>query len=310
MRYIAYFLVLLALSFLTACQPFEKRESDVRERLTALETKGLPDSVIAPARLALVAAQGNKARNRDGEANKELNKALAAVKNAEEFLEKTLTTKKPEVVARYNALVSETEKSFRGLHRTAADSILQQIDNWLKIDFVFRAERIIQQFERDLPRMKRAQHLADSIRPIINGSNWRFTETTTHAHDRNVNAVENKTFRFNRDGTAYFEERKTGQSAPNLRENWRFETWGTWDMKGDTINVIATRFTQHRQEFWQFNELTRKWGHVNEQNQFVEGRARVIPAETLTMADNPDDVVKQNRFIVYKDLIDEFTRQR
>ena len=309
MKHFIYLSVLAAL-FLTACQSFEQRAGDVRERLAVLETKGLPDSITSPVRLALVSAQDNRARNRGGEANKALNKAVAAVKHAEDFLEKTLTTKKPEVAARYNTLVGRVEKDLRGMHKASADTIMRQVDSLLKIDFVFRAERIINQFERDYPRMQRAQHLADSIRPLINGTIWRFTETTKHAHDRNVNSVENKLFRFNRDGTSYFEERKQGQSAPNLRENWRFETWGNWDMKGDTIHLLATRFTQHRQEFWQFNELTGKWGHVNEQNQFVEGRPRVIAAETLTKADDPADIVRQNRFITYRDLLDEYTRQR
>jgi hypothetical protein len=296
------------LLFLTACQSFEQKVSDVRNRLTVLETKGLPDSVVSPARLALVSAQDNNARNRGGEANKALNKALAAVKHAEEFLENTMTTKKPEVVAMYNALVTKVENDLRGLHKKDADSALHQIDSLLKIDFVFKAERFINHFEKDYPKMSKAQATADSLRPKINGSTWVFTETTKNTEDKNVNAVEKKTFKFNRDGTSYFVEEKKGQSSPNLKEEWKFETWGKWDIKGDTVWVIATKFTQHKQTFWQFNELTKKWGHVNTENKFVEGKPNVIDAETLTMEKNPADVLKQNRYITHQDLIDEYKR--
>ena len=310
MKYLIVISALTVALFLTACQPFEARFADVRDRLNALEGKGLPDSVIAPVRLSLVAAEGHRARNRGSDANKALREGLAAVVRAEDFLENSLSVKLPEIRKRRDALAARVNSDLRGLHKQSADSILQQIDSLLDIKFVFRAERVVKQMEDNFPRKQRSQHLADSIRPLINGTVWTYTERTTHAHDKNVNAVENKTFRFNRDGTAYFEERKQGQSAPNLRENYRFETWGTWDMRGDTIHILANRFTQHRQEFWQLNELTGRWGHINTDRQFIEGRANVIPAETLTMAVNPEEVVLQNRFIAYSDLLNEFTRQR
>ena len=309
MKHLIWVSCLAAILFLVGCKSFDERVVEVNERLSVLENKGLPDSVVSPARLALTSAQGNNARNRGGEANKDLKKAETAVANAEEFLENTLNTKKPEVVARFNKIVKNVDNDLRGLHRKDADVVLNQIDSLLKINFVFKAEKIINQFEKDYKKMTRAQFLADSLRPKINGSTWTFMETTKNTEDKNVNATEKKVFKFNKDGSSYFVEQKSGQSTPYLKEDWKFETWGTWDMKGDTVHVIATKFTQHKQTFWQFNELTKKWGHVDTKNQFVVGKPNVIEAETLTLAKNPEDIVKQNRYITYQDLLDEYKKQ-
>lgn len=310
MKHLIWISFLAAALFLTGCKSFEERTIDVRERLSALENKGLPDSVVSPARLAYVSAQDNKARNRGSEANSDLKRAEAAVVHAEEFLVNTINTKKPEVIGRFNIIVKNTEADLRGLHKKDADSVLSQIDSLLKIDFIFKAEKGINQFEKDFPKMKRAQFVADSLRPKINGSTWTFMETTKNTEDKNVNATEKKVFKFNRDGTSYFVEEKHGQSAPNLKEDWKFETWGNWDIKGDTVHVIANKFTQHKQTFWQFNELTKKWGHYDsDKKEFVDNKPNVIAAETLTSAKNPEDIVKQNRYIVYQDLIDEYKKQ-
>lgn len=292
----------------TGCKSYEQKVEGVQSRLKALEDKGLPDSVITPVRIAIVASQGEKKRNRGGEANKKLKEATSAVKKAEDFFENSLSVKKPEVAARFNSVREKVSKELKGLHKYDADSLLSEVDSLLKKDFVFKAERALEKFEKDYPKMARAQVLADSLRPKVRGR-WVFTEVTKHQEDKNVNAVEKKVFTFEGNGKSMFVEEKHGQSAPNLKEDWKFETWGNWDMKGDTVWVIATKFTQHKQTFWQFNENTRKWGHMNNENKFVDGKPNEIAAETLTLDKNKDAIVKQNRYIVYRDLQDEYKKQ-
>ena len=290
------------------CKSYEQKLESTQSRLKAIEDKGLPDSVVTPVRMAIVASQGEKKRNRVGEANKKLKEATLSVKKAEDFLEKSLSVKKPEVIARFNSFKEKASKELRGLHKLDADSLLGAADSLLKIDFFFKAERFLDKFEKDYPKMVRAQVVADSLRPKVRGR-WVFTETTKHQENKNVNAVEKKVFSFDGNGKSMFVEEKHGQSAPNLKEDWKFETWGNWDMKGDTVWVIATKFIQNKQTFWQYNELTKKWGHMNSDNKFVENKPNEIAAETLTLEKNKDDIVKQNRYILYQDLLDEYKKQ-
>jgi hypothetical protein len=307
MKYLVGIFALSAMLLLTACASFEDRAANVQQRLSVLEQKGLPDSVISPIRLSFATAQGAKQRNRGSEANKSMRAALEATKHAEVFLEKALTEKKPEVVARHSALSEKSANDLRGLHKRDADSLLERAKGFLDDDLVFRADNIISQLERDYPRMLRDQAIADSIRPRVQGT-WVFTDTAKHTEDRSVNAVERKTFTLNRNGTARFVAEKRGQSAPALREEWRNETSGTWDLRGNVVHLIAERFVQHRQTVWQLNHQTGRWGHIDPgTSQFVEGRPRIIPAETLER-DHPD-ISRQNLFIPFRDLEAEYRRR-
>ncbi|MDR0303426.1 MAG: hypothetical protein LBH98_01465 [Chitinispirillales bacterium] len=307
MRHLLVISLFIAL-LLVGCQSFQKKIEDTQARLMMLENKGLPDSLITPIRISITAAQGEMKRNRGGNANKNLKAAITAVKKAEEVLENSIETKKPEIIARYNSVKDKVKKDLRALHKYDADSALAVVDSFIKIDFVFKAEAFLEKFEKDYPKLLRAQFIADSLRPKVQGT-WTFIETTKNSEDKNVNAIEKKIFSFNKGGNSKFVEEKHGQSSTNLKEDWKFETWGTWDMKGDTVWVIATKFIQNKQTFWQFNELTKKWGHVDNENKFVDNKPNVIEAETLTIEKNKDDIVKQNRYIIYQDLLDEYKKQ-
>jgi hypothetical protein len=44
-------------------------------------------------------------------------------------------------------------------------------------------------------------------------------------------------------------ESKEGQSGTYLKEDWEFQSSGTYDFKGDTIMLSITRFASVRQDF-------------------------------------------------------------
>ena len=63
-----------------------------------------------------------------------------------------------------------------------------------------------------------------------------------------VKALEKKIFTFNKDGSAKFVESKKGQSSPALKEDWEFNSWGRWELIGDTVYLSVNRFKAVRQE--------------------------------------------------------------
>ena len=300
MNYLSVLWIAAAVFVLVGCKSFDDKAKDVNERLTFLEQKGLPDSLIAPARLALSTAQGEKRRNKPTDADKKMKEAITAVKVAEIALEKSLTDTKQDVIVRYNALAAKVDKDFRGLHKQEADSLLKKADSLIKIDHIFKAQDIVRNFENDYSKKVKDQALADSLRLRVVGT-WTFLDTAKHSEDKTVNAVDRKVFTFRKDGTAYFLGEKKGKISPYAKIDAKFETFGTWDIKGDVIYITATKFVQYKQSSEQLNELTGKWGHVNPQNgQFVEGKPNVIPGETLGAGHK--DLAKQNRNVSFKEL--------
>jgi len=307
MKYLVGLFALAAL-FLAGCQSYEDLSSNVEERFEVLLQKGLPDSLITPIRMPLTTARLDKQRKRSSDAQRNMKVALEAVVRAEKYLEKSLSEIKPQVVAARNSLAARAGNELRGLHKADADSIIAVVDSFLNINFVFRAQNVVQQFERNFAGMVTAQATADNIRPRVAGT-WVYLDTAKHAFDRNVNAVDRRVFVLNRDGTGRFTSEKRGQSAPNLREEWRFETVGTWDLRGNNIHLHATRWSGSDQRFWQLNENTGRWGFMNhETNQFIDNQPSIVAAETLD-SDHPD-IAKQNLFISFDDLQRDFRRQR
>ncbi|MCL1945660.1 MAG: hypothetical protein FWF51_00705 [Chitinivibrionia bacterium] len=298
MKYLIGFCIASVL-ILVGCKSFEDNEKDVSKRLAVLEQKGLPDSLISSARLALSQAQGDKRRNKPTDADKKMKEAISLVKNAEVALQNSLASK-PDVVARLNALSEKSNKDFRGLHKKEADSLLAAADSLLKIDYVFKAQNIVSNFENDYAKKLKDQATADSLTLRIVGT-WTFLDTAKHSEDKNVNAVDRKVFTFKKDGGAYFLGEKKGQTSPYSKIDAKFETFGTWDIKGDVIYITATKFVQHRQSSWQMNEFTNKWGHISPQTgQFVEGKANVVEGETLDTGHK--DLDKQSRNVSFKEL--------
>jgi hypothetical protein len=55
------------------------------------------------------------------------------------------------------------------------------------------------------------------------------------------NAVRKSVYVFKKDGSLEMSVEKKGQSSADTKEDWKFLSWGTWDMKGDTILMRVTR---------------------------------------------------------------------
>jgi len=306
MKYLIGLAALAVILLFAGCKSFEQKVADVQERLAVIEKKGLPDSVITPIRLSLATAQSDKGRKRSGDANKNIKKAITAVKSAEDFLEKSLTEKKPEVISRRNALAEKVDKDFRGLHKKEADSLIALADSFINIDFYFKAEHVILHLEREYDKLKKAQALADSIRPKIAGT-WSYIDTIRHSEDKNVNAIEKKIFVLNKNGTGKFTAEKKGQSGPFMKEDWKFERFGTWDVKGGVLYLTTSRYIGHEQKTWQLNEITGKWGHMTKEG-FVEGKPFVVAREVLE-ADHKD-IHKENINIPFRDLENEYKHSK
>ncbi len=86
---------------------------------------------------------------------------------------------------------------------------------------------------------------------------------------------------------------KKGKSGPKLKEDWKFESYGTWEMKGDTIHILTDRFVCPRQNLWELKV-------VDEKEQWVLN-------EQPTFDDSVTDG-SQDRHISYSNLIEDFRK--
>ncbi|MCL2690475.1 MAG: hypothetical protein FWE57_11610, partial [Chitinispirillia bacterium] len=122
------------------------------------------------------------------------------------------------------------------------------------------------------------------------------TETRTRSEaNRDINALERKVFTFHRDGRVNLVESKRGQSGEFLREDWEFRSWGTYDMKGDTVMLSIDRFAAVRQMFQRIHR--------------VDGRM-IWKDEPGPVYDSAITDGSQDRFIAWDDLKADFRQTR
>ncbi len=283
----------LALVFLVGCGISDEKLDAANLRLDELLNKGLPDSLVSPAKVSLYAATESKKRGRSGEAKLDYTKGVAALDVAEAALEKAVTEKKPKVLADYSSNKEDVKKNLRGLHLKEADSLLAIVDSLLNISFVYKAENKMLAFDENYKSLKEQQKTADKIKRKVYGT-WKYEVQASHSEDKSVNSIEKKVFVFYKNGKATFVEEKKGKSSPFLKEDWKFISKGTWDMKGDTIHVLTNKFACPKQTFWELHPKGNKktWVKKNQ------------PTYDSTVTDG-----SQDRFITLADLKEDYKRR-
>jgi hypothetical protein len=97
-----------------------------------------------------------------------------------------------------------------------------------------------------LNALKKDETLAKELRPQIVGA-WISTQKYK---DKGVDALEKKTFKFSADGNVEMTEEMKGQTSPNRKEDWKFFSSGTYDIKGDTALIFVKREKCEKQIYW------------------------------------------------------------
>ncbi len=280
-------------AFLVGCSGVKQDQiNEVAGRLDELTKTGLPDSVLIEARDAVFKINAAKSDG-DNEAvktNYEL--ALAELAKADSILAQSIQDRKPVIAERLSNLETSSDEQLKGLHRLAIDSLLTEASDLLEKNWVIDAEALVNEGDSLFESLKEQQVEAEKLRPRLVGT-WKFRNVLSNSMDPEVNAVAEKTFVLRRNGTASFINTKKGKSGPKLKEDWKFESYGTWEMKGDTIHILTDRFVCPRQNLWELKV-------VDEKEQWVLN-------EQPTFDDSVTDG-SQDRHISYSNLIEDFRK--
>ena len=285
----------LSLFLLTSCGGVnQKKLDDASARLEKLSNSGLPDSLLIDAKMGLFEAKKAKKKNLSKEVKENYNLAIVALDKADSILAKSISDKKPLVTESLNSLKEKSSKELKGLHLKAMDSILDTTEKLIQKDWILDAEKSLSYADSLLTDLQKQQDAAQKLKPKLYGT-WKYDRIITNSEDKSVHAEEIKIFSFYKNGKAKFVEQKKGKSAPALKEDWKFVSYGTWDVKGDTIKVFVNRFACPIQKF---EELHNKDGKM-----VWEKKSQ--PTYDSTITDG-----SQDRYITYEDLKEDFVKQR
>ncbi len=288
-------LFLCAAVFLSiiGCGVSKRALEDAEKRINALSEKGVPDSSLSRAKVFLYQAKDAKQRGNVGLAKMSADSMRILIAQAEAMYEDNMNRLKP-WIQQQKQHISQATAHLTGLQKKHADSLMGVIDSFIAMNWLLQAEAHINEFIDYIPKLKSDEERVEELRPRVPGT-WTCTQRTKHTQDKNVNAVEYKIFTFNRDGSVKLVEKKRGQSTPYFKEDWEFQSYGNYDIKGDTIVLFIDRFKAVRQDFWDLKTDDR-------------GRKKWIKTSHETY-DSAITDGSQDRFITFTDLKNDFVKR-
>jgi hypothetical protein len=247
----AFFIMVSALSVIAlvgGCSVSQRSLDDAQRRIDALKAKGVPDSSLSTALVYLYQAKDANQRGNKGLAHLSADSMRILIAQAEALYSENLIKLRPTVDSLI-FVINKAKSELTGLQVKKLDSAMKVIESFSQKNWIYQVEAISKAVVADmLPQLKFNEARARELRGRIPGE-WVCTNKTKNDENKAINSVEKKVFTFNKDGTANLVETKKGQSSQVLKEDYEFDSHGTYDFLGDTVMIFIKRFAAVKQNF-------------------------------------------------------------
>jgi hypothetical protein len=296
MKLLRYFLAYgLACSLIAvAAASCGKKGPSAEDRIKALETKGVPDSVLSNVKLYLYNIENFAKTGQSGNGGLYKDSLKTGLAAAEAWYEKTMRESNGYIES-IKKTIADRKAGLSGLPLRDCDSLLKVADSFVAINWMIQARLQFEKLDSVMPTLLENQKKAAEIRPKLFGT-WKNVHILRPPEDEkgaHYKAVETSIYSFAKNGAFNGIEEKLGQSTPFLKEDWKFLSWGTYDLLGDSIYLFITREKCAKQIYTQLNIKTNTW------------ERKVQPTYDSTITNN-----KKDKFITYDDLKQDFKKAK
>jgi hypothetical protein len=226
----------MALLFATGCGVSEKKLKDAEQRMESLQHGGVPDSLLTEARVLIVQARTAKQLGNGIGARTDFDSAITILAKAESGYGATTAQVKP-FVGSLRKTLGDKKLNFSGAILRQADSLLALVDSLVKANKWPEAKIKVLDVDTAFTSLVKSNAIARELRSRLIGT-WIGTQAIK---DDGAKAIEKKSFAFGSDGKVAIVEERSGITNPTLKEDWKFESWGSWDLVGDTILLFVNR---------------------------------------------------------------------
>jgi len=237
-----------ALSMMAGCVS-EKKLKDAEQRMDNLRQVGVPDSLLTEAQVLIVQARTDKKLGNGMGAKANYDSAMSIVAKAEARFSASTAEIKPTVETLRKSL-GDKKSAFTGTILKEADSLLAVVDSYIQGNKWPEAKAKVMEADTAFMSLEKSTRLAQELRPKLLGT-WSGSQAIK---EDGANAVEKKSFSFGADGKVQIVEERTGLTNPGLKEDWKFESWGTYDLVGDTILLFINREKCDKQVYMALKE--------------------------------------------------------
>jgi hypothetical protein len=271
-----------------------KKGPTIEERIQTLQDKGTPDSVLANVKVYLYQYTSAKKASQSGIMRTYKDSLKKGIVVAEAWYEEAMTTNKP-IIDNLKKSIVERKAKLSGLPLQDCDSLLAIADSLVSKNWLVQARTKFESLDSIIPIFLSNQEKGEKLRKKLIGS-WKDVHTLHSPDDspKKFFAKEVRVFTFNDDGSFESSEECKGQTDIIRKEDWKFLSYGTFDLMGDTIYQFINREKCTRQIYTFLDPKTMKWK-----------KPEVKPTYDTTITDGSKD-----RFIVWDDLKVEFKKIR
>jgi len=290
MKVLARILSVLAVScllfvMLAGCGVSEKKLSDAEQRMQTLQANGVPDSMLTEARVMIAQARTAKKLGNGIGAKADYDSAMSILAKAEGSYGATTAEVQPQVEAARKAL-GEKKLNLSGANLKEADSLLGVIDALVNAKNWPDAKAKCQEITAIFAGLEKDEQLAKEVKPKIIGT-WI---GIFNDKENGAKAVEKKQYTFAADGKVDITEERSGLTSPDLKEDWKFQSAGRYELKGDTILISVTHEKRLKMVYQHLKQ--KKW--VKDEKPLYDS--------VITSG-------KKDRYVAFGDLKDNFKKK-
>ena len=226
--------------------------NDAETRIKALEEKGIADSLIDDAKVYLFQAKTAKSMGQTSKKKKYMDSLYMFLENAEASLSTAAQNFKP-LVDSLRRSIDERKSLLTGLQLTDAENLDAVLDSFAEKGWLVQAKDKAIDLDSIMDRLVRDEEHMKKIRPQVIGR-W----VSSRVPKEGYKAVETRKFTFKKDGKYEADEQMKGQTSEFTKEDWRFLSWGDYELKGDTIFMHVKREKCLKQLYHNYKEIKGK----------------------------------------------------
>jgi hypothetical protein len=293
----AFFNVVFALSviaLISGCSVSQRALDDAQRRIDALKAKGVPDSSLSTALVYLYQAKDANQRGNKGLARLSADSMRILIAQSEALYSENLIKLRPTVDSLI-FIINKAKSELSGLQVKKLDSAMKVIETFSQKNWIYQVEANVKAVVADmLPQLKFNEARAKELRNRVVGE-WVCINKTKNDENKAINSVEKKVFIFNKDGSAKLVESKKGQSSQVLKEDYEFNSYGTYDLLGDTIMIFIKRFASVKQNF---------------ENQVDKNGKKVWETQKQPTYDSTITDGSQDRWIPFTEMQTDFVQEK
>ncbi len=273
------------------CGVTTKKLDDAEKRINALTAQGMPDSMLTDARILLVQIKTSKKFGGGASPQRLYDSVMAILAKVEMTNASSASSLKP-VADSLRKTFDARKHGLTGAQLKEADSLINDVDAVMKQNRWAEAKEKCVMIDTMLNGLNKDEKIMSEVKAKLPGT-W-IGILKTKDTDVKADFIEKKQFTFSANGKVDIIEERSGQTNEVLKEDWKFQSGGTYTLKGDTILIAINKEKCLKQAYMNLMEKKGKTQWVKTEK----------PAYDSTITSG-----KKDRFVTFGFIKDNFKKK-